>query len=403
MNDRNLLLKITADSLTRLGGEALIKPVLDARAIDEPCIVIAIGKAAGAMACGVLDVLARVRIRYLLVVTRQGYLQPWQQCLKQAEAIESGHPLPDAHSLAAGKRLIQILDRYRGERFLFLLSGGASSLVEVLPEHVTLDDLQRANQWLLASGLPINTVNAIRSRLSLIKGGKLLARLGPARGEVLLMSDVSGDDPAVIGSGLLYPLRADVTLPASMPAWLRRLCVAQSSDVNPKPLPYTIIANLDTARTVFAGVAKASGLTVTVMPGELSGDAEAVAATISAFLLQAAPGLYIWGGETTVRLPRQPGRGGRNQHLALAAAMALAGRPGVYLLAIGTDGSDGNSGDAGALVDGQTLSRGETAGLRALDCLRGADAGRFLETSGDLVHTGPTGCNLRDLVIALKR
>jgi glycerate 2-kinase len=116
----------------------------------------------------------------------------------------------------------------------------------------------------------------------------------------------------------------------------------------------------------------------------------------------ATSGVHVWGGETTVQLPEHPGRGGRNQLLALAAACRIAGRAGIYLLAAGTDGTDGNSCDAGALVDGGSITRGEDGGFDASDCLSRVDAGAFLEASGDLVYTGPTGTNVMDLIIALK-
>jgi hydroxypyruvate reductase len=157
------------------------------------------------------------------------------------------------------------------------------------------------------------------------------------------------------------------------------------------------------AQDAVAGEAAAKGL-VAHRHGELpAADAAACGATVARSLLAAKPGIHVWGGETVVRLPSDPGRGGRNQQLALAAAEVLQGREDILLLAAGSDGSDGASEDAGALVDGDTISRGRDAGFDAPACLAAADAGSFLEASGDLLHTGPTGTNVMDLIIALKK
>ncbi|NIR62092.1 MAG: hydroxypyruvate reductase, partial [Gammaproteobacteria bacterium] len=134
----------------------------------------------------------------------------------------------------------------------------------------------------------------------------------------------------------------------------------------------------------------------------VDGEASACGRALAEALLAADPGVEVWGGEPTVVLPPRPGRGGRAQTLALSAARVLAGHPGVLLLAAGTDGTDGPTEDAGALVDGGTIARGGRDGLDPLACLRGADAGTFLAASGDLIHTGPTGTNVMDLMVGLK-
>ena len=145
-----------------------------------------------------------------------------------------------------------------------------------------------------------------------------------------------------------------------------------------------------------------SGLPVRVAPDLLEGDALAVGRQVGERLASADPGVQVWASETTVTLPDSPGRGGRCQSFALAAAPAIAGDPQAFLLVVGTDGTDGPGEDAGALVDGGTVSRGAAAGLEPSAYLRAADAGTFLEASGDLVCTGPTGTNVMDLVIALR-
>ena len=150
-------------------------------------------------------------------------------------------------------------------------------------------------------------------------------------------------------------------------------------------------------------MATEQGFPVSCFANDLSHDVDNVCQSILACLDHGQPGVYIWGGESTVRLPEAPGRGGRNQHLALLLAQALAGRTDVGVLVAATDGSDGETDAAGAIVDGATIARGQAAGLNVEDSIRQADSGHFLAASGDLFATGPTGTNVMDLVIALKR
>ncbi|MGM0595367.1 MAG: MOFRL family protein, partial [Pseudomonadota bacterium] len=161
-----------------------------------------------------------------------------------------------------------------------------------------------------------------------------------------------------------------------------------------------IVADNGLARHAARAQAEALGLTVFEHPGHFQGDAEALAEAFVRALRERGPGLHLWGGESSVTLPDNPGRGGRNQHLALAAARLLAGEENCLLLAVGSDGSDGPTGEAGALVDGDTVKRGEEEGFCAAATLRTADSGSFLEAGGDLIETGPTGSNVMDLVMA---
>lgn len=366
---------------------------------------VAIGKAAAAMLAGARQALG-ANLEHALLITKTGHAAgPWPA---HCEVIEAGHPLPDAGSLRAGQRLLELLATApEAVQFLFLISGGASSLVEVLPEGMTLEDLQRLNSWLLASGWPIGQVNALRRRLSRIKGGRLLAHLHGRPVRALLISDVPDDDPAVIGSGLLFPAAEGFqSTPDAVPDWLHpwlERVAMQDDQANEWPQPEAeIVARLDQALDAAAGHALVLGYPVYRAPAHLDGDAAEAGVRIATTLLTGAPGIYLWGGETTAQLPEQPGQGGRCQHLALAAAELLAGRGDIVLLAAGTDGSDGPGDAAGACVDGQTLLRGESEGLDAQRALAQADAGRFLEAAGDLLDTGPTGTNVTDLVIGLK-
>ncbi len=392
-----------AKSLEKLTGESLVESALPELLSDNHTWrVIAVGKAAASMACGAINCLGSENIDQLLVITKSGHVTPWLSRLDQAEIVESAHPIPDERSLLAGKKLLECIQQQFTNPVLFLISGGASSLVEVPHPDIQLADLQRVNDWLQASGLPIHTINTIRSRLSLIKDGKLLRHLNYVDGCALLLSDVQGDDSAIIGSGLLCTVTTKEPLPDILPEWLERLLPAKEVTPLMHVFKNHVIGNLNTMLTVVAGFARQSDYPVTILDDELTGPAEVAGVEMVEYLFQAEAGIYIRGGETTVELPQNPGRGGRNQHLALAAAMQLSGHDDIYLLSIGSDGDDGNTDDAGALVDGGTIKRGKTVGLDASEFLRRADAGSFLAASGDLVTTGPTGTNLRDLVIALK-
>ncbi len=354
------------------------------------------------MTAGALEALGPT-VREGLVITKYGHGDPELCRTTRLICLEAGHPVPDQNSLTAGSSLVHFVERaVRGEG-LFLLSGGASSLVEVLPERLTLEDLRRATRWLLASGLPIGEVNRVRAALSCIKGGRLVWHVRHGAGRVLLISDVPGDDLAVVGSGLLAPAQPGQLPP--LPDWLAGLCAGASAPPGIQAFSYIdtqLVASLGHAKAAAAEYGAALGYGVRRHTTLVTGDAVQAGRSLARTLLGGAEGMHIWGGETTVRLPKQPGRGGRNQTLALAAALELQGHPGVWLMAIGTDGTDGPTEDAGAVVDGETVQRGMRAGLDPVTCLANADAGTFLSASGDLLRTGPTGTNVMDLMIGLK-
>ena len=372
---RERLLQLYQTALQAVSGERAVSRYLQQHPIAGPCSLIAIGKAAAAMARGAQQGLGE-RLRQGLVITKHGHGDPALKPTKFRQ-LESSHPIPDESSLAAGEVLLRYLVGLpEGEPLLFLLSGGASSLVEVLSEGMSAEELADLNRRMLASGLSIGEMNARRKALSQIKGGKLIPFLKGRRCLQLLISDVPGDELSVIGSGPL---------------------IAAAENIESH-----IIASNDVAREALIEAALRMGLKVFNHQGHCEGDAETLAAQFCDELLLGEAGIYIWGGESTVVLPDAPGRGGRNQQLALVAARYLSGHDDVLLLAAGTDGSDGPTEDAGALVDGGSVQRGEWEGLEALDALQRADAGTFLEASGDLIQTGPTGTNVMDMVLAWK-
>ncbi len=373
-----------------------------------PRFAFAVGKAAPAMMAGAFDGLG-AGIERALVVTKHGHAGQVLDPGWPVEVVESSHPVPDESCLTAGRALVDFVDAIpAGAEVLALVSGGASALVELLPEGFDASDLARVNAYLLAAGHPIGAINRVRKRISRIKGGRLARRLATAgRTLNLAISDVPGDDPKVIGSGLLVAhSEGDIVIDdLDLPPWLvdmgRRAPPLPDADMT-RRVRTELVARPADARSAAAAVYRAAGVEVVEHPDLLEGDAVAVGRQVGHVIAGGDAVAHVWGSETTVVLPPAPGRGGRCQSLALAAALEIRERPGTCVLAAGTDGTDGPGDDAGAIVDAGTVARGVAAGLDPERCLGAADAGTFLEASGDLVHTGPTGTNVMDLVVALK-
>jgi len=343
--------------------------------------VAAVGKASCAMALGAHDALGS-RLARTLVVAKDGHLEPGVAELPGIEVLESSHPVPDERSLRAGQRLCEFVTALPAEVVpVFLISGGASALVDVLAPGFTLADLRQLNTTGLASGEQIGELNARRRRISKLKGGGLTALLRGRPALALFVSDVPGDDPAVIGSGILGPVTAADSVPED--AVTRR-----------------IIARIEDAMQAVGK--RAADLRTWISDTRFAGDADRLAVRLTHELWLSDAQVCVWGGESVVRLPAQPGRGGRNQHLALAAARLIAGLDDLLFLAAGTDGTDGPTEEAGALVDGETCGRVTAAGLDVERCLAAADSLPALAAAGDLVHTGPTGTNVGDLAVGLK-
>lgn len=396
---RKLLLDLYLRGIAAVHGRRVVRDWLVAHPAIGPFQLVAIGKAAAAMAAGALEACGD-QLQSGLVITRYGHMDEAVYREPRLLCLESSHPLPDAQSMAAGNALLLFMESApRDAQFLFLISGGTSSLVEVPVAGVTPEELRRLNRWLLGSVLPISDINRVRAAVSRIKGGRLAAELHGRAAMQLLISDVPGDVVGDIGSGLLTPppMRDLPRLPtefASLP--LRQPQLHEVAQVQTH-----VVASNRHARAAVVAAAQAAGYQAQDHGPLPVADAAVCGDTLARQLPALSRGVHVWGGETTVKLPEHPGHGGRNQHLALAAARVLAGKEGLFLLAGASDGSDGND-DAGASVDGGTLERGGDAGYDAADCLRRAAAGDFLEGSGDLLHTGPTGTNVMDIVIAFK-
>lgn len=351
------------------GVEAVRGAPAVARALPHlaaaPDLVLAVGKAACDMAQPALEAFPDAPA---VIATKHGHARP----LPGAPAVlEAGHPIPDAASLTAGAALADAVAKAdAGSHLLCLVSGGASAIAERLPEGMTLAAWAAETEALVASGADIHAINTRRRAVSRIKGGKLLAGFGGARVTTLAISDVEGDSLDVIGSGIgAAPGDPGFEFEAH------------------------IVASNAVAR---AAIAAASPEPVQVSEECLYDDVETLAPRLAERLRAGPSGLYIFGGEPTVRLPEAPGRGGRNQALALLMARELAGQPGIEVLVAGTDGSDGPTRDAGGLVTGETWGPG------AAEALAAADAGTYLDQRDALVTTGPTGTNVMDLMLVRK-
>ncbi len=369
VDSKHALKQIWSAAIDAVAGRPAVLRAIDADEPFAPDLIVAVGKAAAGMCAG-------ARERYpdcpALVVTKYQHAGDELRAAENIEIIESGHPIPDQNSLLAGQIL---LDRVGGmaadSRLLMLVSGGASALAEALPAGMTLAELQAVADEMIATGKTIGEINARRKQTSLIKDGKLIEAFGGAALRVYAISDVEGDAIATIGSGLGDCHRARV------PALSR------------------IIASNTIARDQAARCALELGYEVRLNEETLYGDVFDLAVELGARLKSAAPGVYIWGGEPTVILPPKPGRGGRNQSLALALSEHIVGRDDVTILVAGTDGTDGPTEAAGGLVDGKTWTD------EARDALERADAGSCLEQNNSLFVTGPTNTNVMDLVIAI--
>lgn len=369
----------------------------------NPTLILAIGKAARRMALAAQAVLGAVET---IVVTNDENASP----LPGATLFAAGHPVPDARGLAAAEAIIARLARMApGDSVLALISGGGSALLPAPAAGITLEDKAAVNRLLLASGAEINEMNLIRQQLSRLKGGGLLRAAAPAHVTALILSDVVGDDLRAIASG---PTVAPIGTRAAardllvarglwdrVPATVRAHLSAPEPALPPLPRAENILIGSN-ALSVAAMAAAAPG--ATVLPAPLTGDVGAAARHLVD--LASGPGLWLAGGETTVVLTGS-GRGGRNQELALRVALLAeaAGWTGPWaFLSGGTDGRDGPTAAAGAIVDQSSLARMRSAGVDPQALLQDNDSHAALSAACDLLMTGGTGTNVADLQVLIR-
>lgn len=387
--------------------------------------VVGAGKAAIPMARAVSEVLGH-RVESAFVVTSAAAKAGPKSGI---EAAEAGHPVPDRRGLRAAQRLLAIASSLGAEDLLVvLLSGGASSLLPLPDEGLTLADKQRVTRLLLRSGATIAELNAVRKHLSAIKGGRLAAA---TRAQVLtlILSDVGGDDLGVIGSGPTAPDHTTFLDAARiirryglwdrLPAPVRIHLVeglAGWRPETPKPgsrifkrVQHAVVGNNRLALEAAAKAARAAGYESVCIEEFVTGEASLVGRWMGELGKNLAgrtalpgPVCVLAGGELTVTV-RGAGKGGRAQEFALGAALAMQGASGVWVVGVGTDGRDGPTDVAGAVVDGDTVSRGRKKRLAAAAYLKKNDSYRFFKKVSGHIVTGPTGTNVNDLYLVLVR
>ncbi len=382
--------------------------------------VVGAGKAGAPMTQAVEAVLGE-RLTGGHVVVKYGYTLP----TTVVHLWEASHPVPDDAGLDAAQHVVELLEQ-AGERdlVLCLLSGGGSALLTLPVDGVKLGDIQALTQTLLRSGAPIQAINTLRKHLSQVKGGQLARLAFPATVVALILSDVVGSPLDVIASGPTVPdttTFADAlaiverygirdTIPLSIRHHLEAGAAGEIPDTPKRGDPAlarvqnVIVADNAVAAQAAVARAEALGFHTLLLSTYVEGEAREVARVAAALAKEIAthsrpvprPACLLMGGETTVTV-RGAGRGGRNQELALAAALEIVGWKDVVIAALATDGSDGPTDAAGGIVDGSTVARGEALGLHARASLAANDAYPYLEKVGDLLVTGPTNTNVNDL------
>ncbi|MDR7574434.1 MAG: glycerate kinase, partial [Armatimonadota bacterium] len=407
----------------RRGRLSIGDRVYDLRRIRR-VYVVGGGKADAPMAAALEEILGD-RITAGLISVKYGHALP----LRRVEVVEAGHPLPDEAGLRAAERILELVrGAARDDLVICLISGGGSALLPLPEAGLDLAQKVRLTDLLLRSGATIEEINAVRKHLSRIKGGRLAEVAAPAQVAVLILSDVLGNPPDAIASGPAAPdpttyaqalevLRKyglEEKVPPEALEVLRRGARGERPET-PKPghpvfrrVHTVIVGSNEHAARAAAAAARRRGyrplLLTTFLEGEAREAARVFAAVARSVQEQGVPlrppACLLAGGETTVTV-RGPGRGGRCQEFALAAAHAIRGRPRLLIGAFGTDGTDGPTDAAGAMADGTTVERARRVGLDPAAALAANDAYPFFSALGDLIVTGPTRTNVNDLYVAL--
>ena len=384
--------------------------------------VLGAGKASAFMAASLESILGD-RITEGHIVTKYGHSIP----LQKIEVTEAGHPVPDENGEIASQKILRIAQKAaKDDLVICLISGGGSALLADIPEGVSLDEMKKLNDILLRKGLDIMKINTIRKHLSTLKGGRLTRAISPATSVSLILSDVIGDFPDVIASGLTAPDRTTYAkalnilekhaLKAEIPENLLRILEEGAKGLRPETLKEKetsvyltrnlIIGNNRIALEQAAKKAISLGYQTQIYTHTMAGDVRKIAYQITSLAkrIQKTKGeekiCLLFGGETTVKVEGH-GIGGRNQHLALLAAKRLSKTVGITLLCGGTDGTDGPTQFAGAVVDSDTIFKANKAGIDIDRYISSFDATSFFEKAGGLIKTGPTQTNVMDLIVLL--
>lgn len=412
IDDPRRFLRGLFDAAVAAADPKLCLPAHLPRHAPDRVLVIGAGKASAAMAHAAEDHYGAPLKG--LIVTRDGH----GVACRSIEIVEASHPVPDERGREAAGRMLRLVQgRAPDELVLCLISGGGSALLTLPAEGISLGDMRGLTTALLKSGATIHEMNCVRKHLSQIAGGRLAAASHPARMLTLAISDVPGDDPAVIASGPTVP---DPTTRAQAQAILTKYGIAPPEPVarhlarpeseSPKPgdprlatAEFRLIASPQASLETAAARARAAGITPLILGDAIEGESRVVARDQAQIIRDVLagngpvqpPAVILSGGETTVTV-RGKGRGGRNVEYLLALTLAIGGAPGVFALAGDTDGIDGTENNAGAIMTPDSLARGRAAGLDAAAMLDDNDGYRFFSRLGDLVVTGPTLTNVND-------
>lgn len=391
----------------------------------QQILVVGMGKASARMAATLEDLLGE-RISGGLVVTADGYKVPTRRvATRRVEVVEASHPVPDARGRAAAERIVTLIEEANEEDLVIvLISGGGSALLPLPASGIALSDLAATNELLLRSGAKIQEINTVRKHLSQVKGGQLARHAFPAQVLALVLSDVPGDPLNAIASGptvgdpttfdqvkrILRQYRLWEEIPGSV---RKRIEAGVRGEIEETPKPgddvlqrvtTTIIGSGSDALDAAREEGDRLGYHTLSLTTTLEGEAREVGKILAAVAREEAssgrpvplPALILAAGETTVTVEGS-GKGGRNQELALSAALEIEGLSGVVIASLGTDGRDGPTDAAGGMVDGKTVDRMRERGIDPGEYLEQNNSYKALKEAGDLIVTGPTGTNVADL------
>jgi glycerate 2-kinase len=391
----------------------------------EKIYIIGAGKASGFMSRE-LELILSDKIFYGIVTVKYGHSAP----CRKIRILEAGHPVIDQNSLSATKQILQVVESASNKDLVIcLISGGGSALLEKLPENISLGDLQKLFELLLGCGANIEEINIVRKHLSSVKGGQLARAIAPASCVSLILSDVIGDPLESIASGPTAPdsstfqeawaVIQKYKLIARIPNSIRQHLekgiegkipeTVKPNDPIFKNIHNLIIGNNFEALTIAGKKANQLGYNTLILTSQVQGEAREVAKVVTGIIREiqdknlpiSKPACLLVGGETTVKI-KGKGKGGRNQELALAALLAMSPSAKDYLIAsCGTDGTDGPTDAAGGMVHPGIWDKSDELKLLPLKYLENNDAYSFLEQTGGLIKTGPTGTNVMDIILGL--
>ncbi|MBM9578435.1 DUF4147 domain-containing protein [Leptospira sp. 201903070] len=411
----SILLHLGAKAIQASLPQEAVSKSLRSLSLSGNVILLSIGKAAYPMALAAVEI-CKDRIQKGLILTKYGHSG---KPIPPLKIIEAGHPVPDKNSLLGGEKILELCsDLGPEDTVLLLLSGGGSSLAEVLEGDLTLDDLVFWNQRLLSSGAPIQDVNEIRTLLSSLKGGGLLSRIFPAKSVTLILSDVIGDDLSKVASGPTIPSRVskdsifrifqqyDFVPDAKIEKVLIEKTKIRDTGFNfqfdPNRHKIFCVGNLSLALEVVRKECDNLGIPILFLTSSLSCEAKEAGSFLAEIAKEYSkilnhPLLILCGGETTVTHDGS-GKGGRNQELALSFAKRISGLSRTFLFSLATDGTDGPTDAAGALVDGNTWEKIRATTANDADrLLKEHRSYEALQFGDALVRTGPTGTNVNDV------